>query len=206
MDYLHKIKQAPVQGLTGLWGGASSNLTGGGGGGAEPAAPFGRSLPMGTGSNWFAPGYFGLEFEESYRAPRGTTLNQIYYTRLQNSGYNWWFLIQKQVSGNEFTTTNGYRIAVPNGSGTSQEGPFSLATYTESFGGGTVEATGDSYLSWHSGVTGESPPGPPHFVESGSGGTIKYLNAPDTTPSDNGTVTYTNNDTGEHFFVHITTT
>jgi len=206
MEYLHRRKEAPVQGLTGLWGGVSSNLTTGAASGPEPAAPFGKSLPFGTGTNWFAPGYFGTETEESYRAPRGTTLNQIYYARLQSNSYNWWFLIQKHVSGNTFTTTNGYRILVPNGSGTSQEGPFSLSTYTESFGGGTVDTSGDSYLSWHSGVTGESPPGPPAFVESGSGGKIKYEHAPDTTPSDGGTVTYTSNDTGEHFFVHITTT
>ena len=207
MDYLHKIKEAPVQGITGLWGGVGSNLVGGGGAPMGPATPFGHTLPMSGGENWFAPAYFGLESESSYAAPAGRTLNQIYYRRLQSNPYNWWFLVQKQVTGNEFTTTNGYRIYVGNGSGTGQEGPFTLATeYSESFGGGTIPSDNNCYLAWHSGVTGESAPGPPHFVDSGSGGKIKYEHAPNTTPSNGGTVTYTNNDTGEHAHIHITVT
>ena len=201
MDYLHKIKEAPVQGITGLWGGVGSNLVGSG---TPPAAPFGHTLPMSGGENWFAPGYFGVEQEESYKAPNGATLNQLYYRRLQTSAYNWWILIQRDDGSNEFVTTHGYRVYVPNGSGTAQEGPFSLSTYTEAFGGGSIPATGDHYLAWHSGVTGETPPGPPHFVDNGSGGKIKYQHDPTTTPSSNYTVTYTSNDTGEGSHMHIT--
>ena len=125
MEYLHRRKEAPMQGLSGLWGGVGSNLNQAPAGGDNPVLPYegttGLTLPMTGGSNWFSSGHYGYEDESTYQFPAGKNLKQIYYRRLQNAAYQWWFIAWERINNNNFTIRYGSKIAVPEGSGNAQE-------------------------------------------------------------------------------------
>ena len=216
MEYLHRRKESPMQGMTGLWGGVGSNLIPSAGGyppapgSADPVSPnngyTGDGLPITGGANWFSPGYLGYEDESSYQFPNNKTLDQIYYQRLQNGAYQWWFLVWERASGSNdnFTVRYGARIAVPDGTGTNQEGPFTLSQFEE-IGSASLPNDGETYVvGWNSGVSGDQQVGPPHYADATSGGNIGYHphNSPDPTNAE--TVTFNHNETGEHFHVHVT--
>ena len=208
-----------MQGMTGLWGGVGSNLVASGDvtyppapGSADPVSPnngyTGDGLPITAGANWFSPGYLGYEDESSYQFPNHKTLDQIYYQRLQDNAYQWWFLVweRKFSSNDNFTIRYGARIAVPDGTGTNQEGPYNLDD--ENFGevgSKIIPNDGEPYfMGWHSGVQGDQQTGPPHYVDASSGGSIGFQAMANTTPYSGQEVTFGHNETGEHFHVHVT--
>ena len=197
-----------MQGLSGLWGGVGSNLSQAPEGGGSPLLPYegttGHTLPMTGGSNWFSSGHYGYEDESTYQFPAGKNLKQIYYRRLQNDAYQWWFIAWERINNNNFTIRYGSKIAVPEGSGNDQEGPFTLNNYTTV---GETQLPNDSeqyFVGWHSGVEGDQQVGPPHFVDDTTGGSIGYQQAQTTTPTNNSNITFNYNETGEHFHVHVT--
>tara|TARA_B100001173_G_C15898345_1_gene508738 strand:+ start:276 stop:905 length:630 start_codon:yes stop_codon:yes gene_type:complete len=204
MEYLHRRKEAPMQGMTGLWGGVGSNLV--------SAAPSnlveggkGHSLPISGGSNWFAPGHYGYEDQSNYTFPNNAVLDQIYYQRLQNGSYEWWSLIWQKNNNTNFTLKYGARIAVPGGTGNSQIGPVDLDSFT-TIGSPTLQGSGTLVYGWNSGITADQQAGPPHYVDSDSGGTIGYnpWSAPLTSSEIDDVVSFNDNETGQNFHAHIT--
>ena len=135
MEYLHRRKEAPMQGMTGLWGGGSGSLMLGQSAPGDPLLPYegtaGKTLPLTGGENWFSNGHYGYEDSSPYTFPAGKTLKQLYYHRLQDNAYQWWFIAWERNNGTNFTLRYGARIAVPDGEGTDQEGPWTLANFEE---------------------------------------------------------------------------
>ena len=208
MEYLHRRKESPMQGMTGLWGGSSGSLMIGSDSGADPLMPYegtaGKALPLTGGATWFSNGHYGYEDESNYTFPAGKTLKQLYYHRLQDNAYQWWFIAWERNNSNNYTLRYGSRIAVPDGTGEGQEGPWTLANFEET-GNATLPNDGETYvIGWNSGVSGDQQVGPPHYADATSGGAIGYHphNSPDPTNGEN--VTFNHNESGEHFHVHVT--
>ena len=104
-------------------------------------------------NQWFSPGYFGVEVNNSYKAVNGATMKTIKYRRTQSSSYSWWFLISSK-SGNNYSPVYG---AVVTASDTGSAGDiltFDLSTASVTFGSRTVPSSGNYYISWHSGTGG----------------------------------------------------
>ena len=201
MEYLHRRKEAPMQGLSGLWGGVGSNLTGGT---PDPASgTTGYPLPISGGNSWFSYGHYGYEDQPSYQFPADRTVKNLYGQRTQNGAYQWWFIVWQMNGSNNFTLRYGARIAVPGGTGTGQYGPYDLSTFTTT-GNATTPSSGSFCMGWNSGVSGDQQTGPPHYVDATDGGTIGYHPHPSPNPSNGEQVTFNSNETGTNFHCHVT--
>lgn len=104
-------------------------------------------------TQYFSTGYFGVETSLSYRIPNQATVTSVTYKRIQTAAYHWWFLISSK-SGNTYTPIYGAVIAVPAGGAVGDAVTQNLSGVSITFGSRAIPATGDHYISWHSGSGG----------------------------------------------------
>jgi hypothetical protein len=157
-----------------------------------PPEAVGHTLPFSGGTQWFSPGYFGVDIESEYAFANNadytdTTLN---YRAVQTSGYSWWILIVEDEGSFSYRPVWGARIDVP----VSTLGQTRTATLTNSlpsaFGSLITPLTGTHYLAWLSGSAGQGNGSPSGsiYVDSSSNSLngvpyVQYNSIPNTSTS-----------------------
>lgn len=175
--------------------------------GTPTTVPVGHSLPLTGGSQWFAPGFFGVENTAEYKFANSIDYSSatIYYRRVQTSGYRWWFLLTEDLGSNQYKEVYGAKIEVPAGGSVGDQisHTFGAGAVISTFGSLVVPSTGDFYIGWHSGVSGDTPPTGAIYADSTTGGGIDYLSASGTTPSLNATWTAATVDSGHKIHIAV---
>ena len=157
------------------------------------------------GSQWFSPGYFGVDKDYTFTpSSSGNTVKSITFRRLQTDAYQWWFMLTTK-SSNTYTIRYAARISVPAGGSVGDIINFSLASAAETVGTSTLTAGTTYYLSWHSGDNAHTPPGSSIFADATSGGNVDYVQNNSPTISSGGTFTTTSNNTGLRIHINFST-
>lgn len=131
--------------------GATSNPTG-----SSLTSQAGANLPFDTNTEtqWFSPAYFGVETAPSYKLRNGSTINTVTYRRVNTGVYHWWFTVVSSPSANVYNPIYGAVITTPSGGTVGETLTFNLSDATITFGSRLIPASGDYYISWHSGTGG----------------------------------------------------
>jgi hypothetical protein len=203
--------------FTGSGGGANWSyspgfVSGGGGTGLVVVRYRSTSLPttigyrgsFSGGSQWFSPGYFGVEVHPNYQLINGNTYSSVTYRRVNTGSYYWWFLISQKTGVSTYTPVYGALIQTPSGGTTGETLTSNFSAAASTFGSATIPATGDYYISWLSTAPGYTAPTGSIYVntsEPAPGGRICYV-LTSTPPTTSVTYTTTNNNTGDG--IHIT--
>ena len=123
----------------------------------SPAEDVGHALPFTGGTQWFSPGYFGVDVESEYAFTNNAdyTDTTLSYRAVQTSAYSWWILIVEDEGSFSYRPVWGARIDVP----ASTVGQTRTATLTNNlpsaFGSLIIPVTGTYYLAWLSGSAGQ---------------------------------------------------
>lgn len=155
------------------------------------------------GSQWFSPGYFGVDKDYTFTpTASGNVIKSITFRRLQVAAYQWWFMLTTK-SSNTYTIRYAARISVPQGGSVGDVIGMDLSNAVATVGSSTLTAGTTYYLSWHSGDNSFTPPTAAIFADATSGGNIDYVQ--NTTPSisSGGTFTTTSNNTGRRIHINF---
>lgn len=174
-------KQAPLQGLTGLWGGLSSNLTGGAGEEFWPVDGYftfttggaGRGLSGRSQSQlrtWYNTNYTGSRSETNGDPGDYSNLDsEIVDTMMTDTDY-----YGCSGNGNQYVVikdTGTWEIFIAGSSGTDSGGSATGQSFTMKFKG-TINLNADDVLFFAIGQMGEY--GNDQYNSGGSGGTFVY--------------------------------
>lgn len=174
-------KQAPLQGLTGLWGGLSSNLTGGGDSSFWPIDGYftftsggaGRSnegQSQSTFRTWYNSNYTGSRSETDGDPGDYSNLDSDTVTTMMGSTDYYGC----SGNGNQYVVIQDdgtYEIFIAGSSGTDSNGATAGQSYTCKFKG-TVSLSADDVLFFAVGQMGQY--GDNVYNSGGSGGTFVY--------------------------------
>ena len=201
--------------FTGSGGGANWSYTagyiaGGGGTGMVVVRYRATSLPstigyrgsFASGTQWFSPGYFGVEVHPDYQLVNSATYSSVTYRRVNTGSYYWWLLISQKTGLNTYTPVYGALIQTPSGGTTGETLTATFASAVSSFGSATVPASGDYYISWLSTAPGYTSASGNIYGDSGTGGRINYV-LTSTPPTTSVTYTTTSGDTGDHIHISV---
>ena len=127
-------------------------------GGAVATVNVGNNVPFPSSSGalqtqYFSPGYFGVETSNTYIIPNGYTVDTVHFKRLQTTAYHWWFTINTK-SNNTYTPIYAAVIPVSSGGSVGDTVSFNLNNATIFSGNRTIPITGTHYIGWHSGTGG----------------------------------------------------
>lgn len=168
-----------------------------------PIASVTGNTSLSGGSQWFSPGYFGVDKDYTITpTSSGNVIKSISFRRVQTSAYQWWFMLTTK-SSNTYTIRYAARISVPAGGSTGNVINFSLANASATVGNSTLTAGTTYYLSWHSGDNAYSPPSGSIYADATTGGNIDYVQNTTPTISDGGTFTTTSNNTGLRIHINF---
>ena len=129
-------------------------------GGTITTVNVGNNVPFPSSSGalqtqYFSPGYFGVETSNSYIIPNGYTVDTVHFKRLQTNAYHWWFTINTK-SSNTYTPIYVAVIPVSSGGSAGDTISFNLNNATIFSGNRIIPSSGTHYIGWHSGTGGYS--------------------------------------------------
>jgi hypothetical protein len=200
--------------FTGSGGGANWSyspgyISGGGGTGLVVVRYRATSLPttigyrgVFAGSQWFSPGYFGVEVHPDYQLVNGATYSSVTYRRVNIGSYYWWLLISRKTGLNTYTPVYGALIQTPSGGTTGETLTATFASSASIFGSATIPASGDYYISWLSTAPGYTAPTGLIYSGATTGGMVNYVST-STPPTTSVTYTTNSGNVGDHINISV---